>query len=536
MAKYKLEMKPSEFTQAFLTVQGKKFWFADPNPERRWNWREYLLPIYDNLYRYVLLKTGRQVEKSTFQAGRFISFSCLIPNFRSVYVAPTAKQARVFSNDRLRKMLRTSKFIKTHFIDTNSVDQVFEQTLINESTIFIGFAYHTADTMRGLSADLLGIDEFQDIISDNIPILRETLTASDYKLSIYTGTPKTFDNHIEKEWQDTFQAVWVIPCTHCKAHNRLDTEPRKLLGKNHLICKKCGKQIYTQNGYWLKLNPNSEKAGFHISQLQTGRIQRPEDWKDLLSKCEKYPEAKVYNEVFGLPYDSSDKPITLTDIRLACQGVFLETPNFAVTKSSVLFAGIDWGENKGSFTVLVIGGFIDGNFQIVHFKKYSPLESKQPDFILRDIIRRVNDFRVMVVGCDHGAGHKENLRLINTLGRERVWEIFYSNQKELWKWDEERAMYIVDRTMMMDNLIIPILTREPTGKQHRVVFPEWSVMSKPYEFDSNRSFANDFTSITKTYSERSRKFIYDHDSPDDGFQATAYCKFVAHLKLNIPFV
>jgi predicted SprT family Zn-dependent metalloprotease len=526
--RYKIKMKPSDFTEAFIPVQGRPFRFKDPDPKRSWNWREYLRPIYDNMYRKLVLKTSRQVEKSTTQANRYITYSALIPFFRSIYVTPTAKQARIFSNDRLRKSIRTSEFINKYFVDTDTTDQVFEQTLINESTIFIGYAFLTADTMRGLSADMLGIDEFQDVLSDNVPVLREALTASDYKLLMYTGTPKTFDNHLEKEWQKSFQAVWVIKCQGCNAYNRMDSEPEKLLGKNGIICKKCGKPLRTQNGMWIKMNPSSEEAGFHISQLQTGRVQRSADWKDLLSKVEGYPKHQVYNEVFGLSYDSSDKPISQSMIQAAATGPFLTALDTSVTKNNHVFMGVDWGENKGSFNVCVVGGFVDSKrFQIYHFRKFAPNE--KPDEILGEIVRLYRAFRCQVIGCDHGAGHKENLRLQELLGFEKVWEIFHANQGVSHKWDQDRLMYITDRTRIMDNLIIPI-------QENQVIFPEWKYTNKPFKFDNNRSFADDFTSLTKEYSERSRKFLYDHNGPDDGFQATLYAKFVAHLFTKRPFI
>ena len=157
------------------------------------------------------MKTGRQVEKSTTQSNRHIAYSCLIPFFRSVYVSPTAKQTRVFSNDRLKKTIDTSPFIKKYFVDHTTTDQVFEKSFTNRSVIFLGYAYHSADSMRGLSADMMNIDEYQDILSDNIPVLREILFASEYKIFMATGTPKTFDNHLEKLWQDSTQNIWLIP-------------------------------------------------------------------------------------------------------------------------------------------------------------------------------------------------------------------------------------------------------------------------------------------------------------------------------------
>ena len=516
----KISMKPSQFTQAFIPIQGNRFWFKDPKKDH--NWREYLYPIYDNLYRTTILKTARQVEKSTLQATKIISYNALIPHFRSIYCTPTSKQARVFSNDRLRKSLRTSKFIKRYFLDPKTVDQVFEQTLINYSTVFIGYAFLTADSMRGISGDSLCIDEFQDMLSDNVPVLREMLSASDYKIYTFTGTPKTLDNNLEKEWLSSFQAVWTIKCSGCNVRNRMDTDPLKLVGKKGIICKKCGRPLRTQTGEWMKLNPESKVAGFHINRLQTARVQLEVDWEDILSKVENYPEYRIYNELFGLSFDSSEKPISRTDIRMCSNGKMYHSINTKISRGNPTFMGVDWGENRGSFNVAVVGGFTGDMFNIYNISKFSPKIG--PDALLTELQALADNFKVAAIGCDHGAGHKENLRLKDRVGINKVLELYLSgSQKALWEWSKDQTLYVLNRTDMMEKgLIIPI-------QQRKVCFPDWETMSKLIPFDSKRAFVDDFTSLTKEYSERSRRFLYDHNGPDDIFQATLSAKFVAHL-------
>ena len=123
--------------------------------------------------------------------------------------------------------------------------------------------------MRGLSADMLGIDEFQDVLSDNVPILREALTASDYKLLMYTGTPKTFDNHLEKEWQQSFQAVWV---TRAKAVTRTTAWIRigKLLAKTESFARSAANP-HELKKWNVDQNEPRAKRRDSISQLQIVR-------------------------------------------------------------------------------------------------------------------------------------------------------------------------------------------------------------------------------------------------------------------------
>jgi len=524
--KKKIKMLPSKFTKAFIPVEGQRFWFDDPDND--WNWREYLYPIYDNLYNSMVLKTARQVEKSTTLNNRHITYSALIDYFRSIYVSPTSKQTRRFSNDRLRKSIRSSEFIKKYFIDKDTTDQVFEKTLVNKSTIFLGYAYLTADTMRGLSGDMLNIDEYQDMVSDNIPVLKETLEASRYQIFAACGTPKSLDNPLEKLWQKSTQNIWVIKCDHCHTLNRLDKNPEDMVKEKGLSCKNCGDRVNPKNGQWYSLAPKNRVAGFHISQLQVGRVLKKRHWEKFYhEKFLEYPEDKLYNEVFGLSYDSADKPLSMTKIKNVCDGFWLDKLDMDKVKKNPLYMGVDWGENKGSFNVAVIGTFIDGKFHVVHIKKFDHQESSQPDRVLDTLEELFNRFRCRVMACDHGAGHKENLRLQKRLGgMETVWEIYHSgNLQKDWAWRPDETLYVTNRTKVMDSVIFPI-------QNGNFAFPPWPYMQKRQA--DGRPFFEDFTSLTREYSENLRRFKYDHDSPDDIMQATVYAKFAAHVDMDLP--
>jgi hypothetical protein len=66
-------------------------------------------------------------------------------------------------------------------------------------------AFHCADPARGIDADLLLGDEFQDIASGHLPVLEETLSHSDLRQVVLTGTPKSIDNHLEsvfRRWSE----------------------------------------------------------------------------------------------------------------------------------------------------------------------------------------------------------------------------------------------------------------------------------------------------------------------------------------------
>lgn len=79
--------------------------------------RPYLKKIHDLGDQNVLLRCGRQVEKSSSLAAKLVSLSCTIPTWKSLYVAPSQGQTRVFSHARLDRTL-ASPWVKSHLFDT----------------------------------------------------------------------------------------------------------------------------------------------------------------------------------------------------------------------------------------------------------------------------------------------------------------------------------------------------------------------------------------------------------------------------------
>ena len=87
------------FSEFAILVDGKEFDVSK---------RPYLEEIYNSDSPEILLKAGRQVEKSTSVGNKIISRSILMPYHKSIYVAPASIQVRQFSDDRLKEPLVTS--------------------------------------------------------------------------------------------------------------------------------------------------------------------------------------------------------------------------------------------------------------------------------------------------------------------------------------------------------------------------------------------------------------------------------------------
>lgn len=500
--------------------------------------REYLRPIYDGADKEVLLKTARQVEKSTFLSNNLTIMCSLLPFFKTLYVSPSHQQTRQFSNEKLKPVLERSPLIARYLQDNRVSNQVFEKGFTNGAFIFLRSAFLSADRARGISSDLLCCDELQDLLITNIPVIAQCLSHSKYGYHLYAGTPKTFDNTIEIFWQTSTQSEWMVPCSGCssatgKKYNFLDD---KNLGKKGPICKYCGKPLRVTGGQW-QISKASRLKGYRIPQLMVPWIAgSDEQWAKLLYNYENYPESQFFNEVLGLSYDNASKPITRADVLMNCNTEFWFIDPDAPTKRDLdlirrmtLFAGIDWGEgNDGtgkdvmgkiktaSYTVLTIGGYTSNlRFRVVYMKRYEGREI-DPDYIVKDVVRICRKFGVRMIGSDWGHGWGVNNQLFRLFGPHKCAQFMYiDNQKEVRKWDAIGYKFQLLRNHVMSEVFYKF-------KEQKFLFPPLEQWER---------YAKDMFNISVEYIEYQRKLRYVHrpSDPDDWFHSLVYCLQIASI-------
>lgn len=516
-----IRARKSDWIHNLIRLDGEKFSFKG---------RGYLREIYDSNHPHKLLKTGRQVEKSTMLANEFIVNSCIIPYFKTLYVAPSHDQTRQFSNGKLKPWIDDSPVIQKYFQSSMTSKMVFERSFTNGSIGFLRSAFLTADRTRGVSADCLNLDEIQDILVANIPVMLETLSHSKHALKLFSGTPKTLDNPMELYWQESSQCEWLVPCDrHAPVHyNYLD---ESCIGLQGPICNKCGKPINPELGKWVAFSPKRDIMGYRIAQLMTPWFNNnPVKWKEILWKLEHYAKGLFNNEVLGLSYDSASKPVTRTELIACCSSVhpFRLHPD-TYTNSLNICAGVDWGEGvdgsergmKGrlknaSYTVLTLGAYITPTVFHPFFMKRYTGEEANPSVCVKDIIHICRSFGVKCVGVDWGHGWGVNDQLEQALdlkGHKRVIKYQYLGmQKERKKYDPIGIKYQLNRTECMSDFFEDL-------KRQRYVFPTWEVM---------KAFLMDVEHI---YSEFATSGIlkYDHrpSEPDDAAHSIILCREAA---------
>jgi len=495
------------FSTERLFLNGRSFEAPD---------RPYLPPIYAAACGNLVLRCGRQVEKSTLLANLIAYLAVTVPRIRILVVFPREEQLHVFNDSRLTPLINESPLVRAHLFGSGRRRSVSEKVrhkkFANGSEVYLRSAYLTSDAARGLSVDVLILDEFQDIADGVLPVLTETMSHSPRQQTVITGTPKSVDNHLEGVFNRSSAEEWHVTCQDCGRVQILSDEYLTFQG---YVCPGCTGLIDVRQGNWIPRNPDSRWGrGFCINQAMT-------PWTNhcrLLSKREEYDPIQFRNECWGQPVSVGDYVITREEFEACClttpmAGTWNDVPE---SHRNNLMAGIDWGAGGRARTVLTIGYPKSGHeLVIVRMERFRGTED--PGALLEKVAAVCRRFRVGTIAAD-GAGNGYHLnRLLQDKLRPGLnpdfYAIVYSNSEtppaqdgSLWRWT-------VNRSGSIGNVFARI-------KKQLNRFPS---------VNDVRPFIEDFTCETTSYDEQQRSIKYTHPEtqPDDALHATNYLQLIA---------
>jgi len=249
-------------------------------------------------------------------------------------------------------------------------NQILQRGFLNGSSMYFSYAFLDAERTRGIPADRNAIDEVQDLNYDFLQIIHETMSVSPWALRQYSGTPKGLDNTIEKLWQDSSQAEWVIRCREggcnhwnvpAASHDLLD-----MIGPWHsgisekcpgIVCGKCRKPLNPRNGRWVHAYKERRwsSAGYHVPQIiMPMHYADQEKWDALVGKQQgrnNTTEVTFLNEVCGESSDVGAKLVTVTDLRNAAILPWhnkLDPAKKQIGRYQRRILTVDWGGGGGS--------------------------------------------------------------------------------------------------------------------------------------------------------------------------------------------
>jgi len=377
------------------------------------------------------------------------------------------------------------------------------------------------------------VDELQDILVDNIPIIEQCAFHSPYKLFLYSGTPKSEDNTIAHYWSEfSTQNEWIVPCERhgtpgdpSSWHWNVLTETN--IGAKSLVCDRCYKPIDARHplAKWAAMNPKTESnkdkvtfEGYRIPQIMVPWV----DWDEIIEAQEQYPRALFMNEKLGMSYDSGVRPITRGQLQTCCKPHVRMTDieNFKqLAQGKQVFAGVDWGTGEGSYTVISFGGYFGtGNFCIFWVHRFTG-QDLEPERQLDVISQMISQLRVHVVGVDYGGGFHPNDTLIRRFGPQKIVKYQYNpRQKKKIYWEPNLNRYMCHRSEVMSDIFNAL-------KRKLVDLPCWEDFADPY--------GQDILNVFSEYNQRLRMTEYKHapGKTDDTFHSILYCA-LASMILN----
>lgn len=506
--------------------------FLKKNMPYTFNDRPWMIDIFDDDHRHVLMKTARQVSKSTWLAARVLTNTEACAPYTVLYLSPTFKQTSVFSHDRLGPTIKDSPHIAVR-VDEDCLDNVLEKEFVDGSLIYLSYAKDNADRCRGLTVDEVDYDEIQDMQLDVVSaVTGESLFTSAWKREGYSGTPKSFSNPVEKTWRKSDQREWMVRCWHHGArayHQKLTRRSVGLLGQ---ICDRCGNALNTLDGLWVRTSTRNEDGsaphihGYHLPQIifPTMETVLPNgghgflDWKDFLLKIANMDDATCANEKFGESADSAEMPISEDQLRAMCAaGIEMPTGYLDSMVGSYTFAGVDWGAGISSATALVIGQFNPKNpakFRILFCRRFHKKDAN-PQYCVPEILRLCTLFRVKRLHADWGSGLGQNSRILEEMGDDYITTNYWSSSisgKNI-AFDENLNRFVLNRSVTMSRFF------EALKRQGFEVGFSW---------EDFRTFASDILNVRKE--ERTNGdpiFVHAADSMDDFCHATIYCWLIA---------
>jgi hypothetical protein len=516
-----LKLKPSEISRALLTLKGKPLNLDDYKPFEI---------IYDVSPNEMTLMAGRQIGKSVSLGAAIVANSLVRPHFSTLFSSPLSQQTSRFSTAYLTPFL-SSPLIRKHFIDPSDRKNVFSKSFNNGSMVTLGYAEteQDADRIRGVFADALYLDEFQDTSIECAPILAETLGASDYAFKRYTGTAKTETNSLTQKFKQSNMMEWAVKCTHCgKFTLPIDFDVcHKILtlNKEGPGCVYCGGLLDMKTGKWVAAKPSEkDHLGFHLPQVIFPARTKPKKWKELILKSKTYSIPKLANEVFGCPSGLAGRPLSLKEVMACCNPNRIEfDKEFPKDDRHILHTvlGVDWSVSGGSnsYTVITVLGYDwNGKAYLLYAQRLNGIDILDQ---VKRVIQLYRQYQCTMIGSDRGVGQLQVELMRNALGHDRVNPVQYVAAKAPLRWDKEGEFFSADRTTSMDTMIL----KAKIGKT-KIETPAWDIMSE---------FWQDALNIYEEESLNGRRlYRKDEDLCDDWFHSANFAN-IAHMILKGDF-
>lgn len=431
---------------------------------------------------------SRQVGKSAFLSARGCLNAGLIDHWNILTVQPRYDQVSKYSKHRVRPMIKDSALLST--LRGRGTDAEMEKTFDSSGSIlYYSYAFLDCERIRGISyISEIFLDEVDDIQYDFIPVIEETASAvkGNRGFFTYTGTPKMTDGTLSVLFQDSSAAEWCTPCSNCKKLNVSCTSQDllKMIGKETVICAKCGKAIDPSIGWYEHAKPHLRNTfeGYHIPQVVHGlHYKDVNKWFDLRRKMDTYPKAKFYNEILGEPCDESLKLLTKADLFRASTKLENSLANVLKTRGRYhnLFVGVDWsgkGEGESTTAIAIVGEKVGSDVLDCLYMERFPITMRESEECMA-VLEYFKVAKALWIAHDYGGAGmlRETLLLQAGAVEEHIAPFTYvyaparhvitfnqdtASQRKSWSLDKARSLAILCAMIAGGKVTLPDLEND----------------------------------------------------------------------------
>jgi len=412
------------------------------------------LPYSYAAYEYLIEPTNlfatRTVVKKAAQVGwteslgiNRVLYGVIVRRASAIYLLPTGDDVSDFSAARMNPAIKDSPEIHRHFDDTNNVGlkRAGSVSLYLRGT-------NSRSKLKQIPAAEIYMDEFDEMDMDKVELARKRLSGHKLKFEIDFSTPGVPERGIDREYKNTDQREYAVPCPYCGRHQFL-TWPANIVwdekdeSSASYKCSECGhlwsledRSMAVAAGKWIPTNSSGSIPGFHINQLYSRPMSAPEIVHEAIKSEENEIKAKEFqNSVLGLAYAPKGGRLTQAEISRTISSQPMKHTAAGCTM------GIDVGKwlyfeiakwNRGNKMVLLVG----------KVKEFSEFDRLMHNFAIHRCVVDANPER--------RAARDFALKF-----RGRVYLAFYPRSKEELKrdvaqWDDKSMLVHIARTESLD--------------------------------------------------------------------------------------
>ena len=327
---------------------------------------EWLTKLTDNHTRKIVLMCAARTGKTQVIRNSICYFMANDP-CPIMVMLPTLGKAEEFSQNEIDPMIRVTPIVRDLVGDRrlrDSGNKKFIKKFPGGSLRFVGAESDTG--LHGVTIRVLFADEtsrYEQSISDSgNPLYLASIRTTTYRHRgklVYTSTPKNKGEcHIEKEFLQSDQRYYFVPCPHCGTYQKLEWKSLNFTEDKDnptYICEKSceisedEKFLMVQKGEWRVTNPDSKTVGYHLNSMYSPYISWAEMVKEWYEAQGDREKLRIFiNSRLAETFDDSLQTVSVHALsqRLENFNAHMPTQTEFENGAGLITCGIDVQENR----------------------------------------------------------------------------------------------------------------------------------------------------------------------------------------------